>query len=169
MRCPFCGHQEDKVVDSRTTQAGEAIRRRRECLECGRRYTTYERIEEVFPRIIKRDGSREDYNRQKILHGLRLATSKRPISAEQLDALMARLEERLIELGEREVSSDWIGSELTDELKHLDPVAYIRFASVYRGFSDIEQFLNELRDLGDAFDPALAAHKARGDVQSDDE
>lgn len=154
MRCPFCGHQEDKVVDSRTTQAGEAIRRRRECLECGRRYTTYERIEEVFPRIIKRDGSREDYDRQKLLRGLRLACSKRPISVEQLDRVAARLEERLMELGEREVKSDWLGAVITEELRHLDPVAYIRFASVYKGFSDIEQFLNELRELNVQPSPA---------------
>ena len=148
MRCPFCGCQDDKVVDSRATQAGEAIRRRRECLGCGRRYTTYERIDEVFPRIIKRDGSRQDYDRAKILRGLRLACSKRPISVEQLDAVVARLEERLMELGEREVSSDLIGFFVTEELRGLDPVAYLRFASVYRGFNDIQQFLAELRLLG---------------------
>jgi transcriptional repressor NrdR len=147
MRCPFCGHVEDRVVDSRTTQAGEVIRRRRECLDCERRYTTYERIEEVFPRIIKRDGSREDYDRAKISNGLRLSCSKRPISTAQLDAVVDRVEVRLLELGTREVSSDWIGSCITEELRGLDPVAYIRFASVYRGFSDIEEFINELRDL----------------------
>ncbi|MEC9440636.1 MAG: transcriptional regulator NrdR [Myxococcota bacterium] len=147
MRCPFCGHVEDRVVDSRTTQAGEVIRRRRECLDCERRYTTYERIEEVFPRIIKRDGSREDYDRTKISNGLRLSCSKRPISTAQLDAVVDRVEVRLLELGVREVESDWIGSCITEELRGLDPVAYIRFASVYRGFSDIEEFINELREL----------------------
>lgn len=147
MRCPFCGHVEDRVVDSRTTQAGEVIRRRRECLDCGRRYTTYERIEEVFPRIIKRDGSREDYDRAKISNGLRLSCSKRPISTAQLDEVVDRVEVRMLELGAREVSSDWIGSSITEELRGLDPVAYIRFASVYRGFSDIEEFINELREL----------------------
>ncbi len=148
MRCPFCGHQEDRVVDSRATQGGDVIRRRRECGACARRFTTYERLEEVFPRIIKGDGSREDYDRLKILHGLQLACSKRPISAAQLDEVVDRVEARLLELGEREVSSDWVGSSVTEELRELDPVAYLRFASVYKAFSDIEQFLEELRGLG---------------------
>lgn len=147
MRCPFCNHLEDRVVDSRTTQAGEVIRRRRECAECARRYTTYERIEEVFPRIIKRDGSRQDYSRAKISHGLRLSCSKRPISTDQLDAVIDHVEVLLLETGEREVSSEWIGSCLTHELRAIDPVAYIRFASVYRNFGDIEAFLNELREF----------------------
>lgn len=154
MRCPFCGFQEDKVVDSRTTQAGEVIRRRRQCLDCGRRYTTYERIEEVFPRIIKRDGSRQDYDRLKIVEGLRLSCSKRPISTEQLDEVVDRVEVKLLEQGSREVSSEWIGAAITEELRDLDPVAYIRFASVYRNFSDIEAFINELRELD--------AHTGRG-------
>lgn len=147
MRCPFCGFTEDKVIDSRTTQGGEVIRRRRQCIECERRFTTYERIEEVFPRIIKRDGSREDYDRAKISKGLRLSCSKRPISTEELDAVVDRVEERLLELSAREVESDWVGSAITEELRDLDPVAYIRFASVYRGFSDIQAFLNELREF----------------------
>ena len=147
MRCPFCGHQEDKVIDSRMTQAGEAIRRRRQCLHCERRFTTYERIEEVFPRIIKRDGSREDFDRLKITRGLQLACRKLPISAEQLDRVVSNVERRLLELGEREVSSDVVGSMITDQLRDLDPVAYIRFASVYRGFGDIQEFLNELEKL----------------------
>jgi transcriptional repressor NrdR len=147
VRCPFCGHLDDKVVDSRSSQGGEAIRRRRECLKCGRRFTTYEHIEEVFPRIIKRDGSREDYERGKALHGLRLASSKRPISTLQIDEILQRLEERLLESGEREVHSHWIGALLADELKLIDPVAYLRFASVYRGFEDLESFLEEVRDL----------------------
>lgn len=147
MRCPFCGHQEDKVIDSRMTQAGEAIRRRRQCLHCERRFTTYERIEEVFPRIIKRDGSREDFDRLKITRGLQLACRKLPISAEQLDRVVSNVERQLLELGEREVSSDVVGSMITDQLRDLDPVAYIRFASVYRGFGDIQEFLNELEKL----------------------
>jgi len=154
MRCPFCGFQEDKVVDSRTTQAGEVIRRRRQCLDCGRRYTTYERIEEVFPRIIKRDGARQDYDRLKIVEGLRLSCSKRPISTEQLDEVVDRVEVKLLEQGSREVTSEWIGAAITEELRDLDPVAYIRFASVYRNFSDIEAFINELRELD--------AHTGRG-------
>ena len=147
MRCPFCGHQEDKVIDSRLTQAGESIRRRRHCLHCERRFTTYERIEEVFPRIIKRDGSREDFDRQKIAFGLKLACRKLPISAAQLDDVASNVERQLLELGEREVSSDWIGSMITEQLRDLDPVAYIRFASVYRGFGDIQSFLHELQKL----------------------
>lgn len=147
MRCPFCGHPDDRVVDSRSSQGGEAIRRRRECLKCQRRFTTYEHIEEVFPRIIKRDGSREDYERAKALRGLNLASSKRPISTLQIDGILQRLEERMLELGEREISSDWIGSTLAEELREIDPVAYLRFASVYRGFADLQSFLAEARDL----------------------
>tara|TARA_B100000686_G_C16337648_1_gene736286 strand:+ start:149 stop:616 length:468 start_codon:yes stop_codon:yes gene_type:complete len=149
MQCPFCGHQEDKVVDSRSTQSGEVIRRRRQCLQCDRRFTTYERIEEIFPRIIKRDGSRQDYDRLKVLKGVKLACSKRPISMEQIDRVIDAVEERLLNENAREVSSDHVGSCIAQELRTLDPVAYIRFASVYRGFSDIEEFLNELRGLGD--------------------
>ena len=114
---------------------------------CERRFTTYERIEEVFPRIIKKDGAREDYDRVKIAKGLRLSASKRPISTQQLDDVTDRVELRLLELGAREVKSDWIGQAIAEELRHLDPVAYIRFASVYRGFSDIQTFLNELHEL----------------------
>ncbi len=147
MKCPFCGYAEDKVIDSRVTKGGEAIRRRRECLECGRRYTTYERIEEFYPRIIKRDGVREDYDRAKIDHGIKLACSKRPISTAQLDEVVRRVENRLIASGSREIESEQIGAWISDELRELDPVAYVRFASVYRGFDDIGAFLAELREL----------------------
>ncbi|MFU8806562.1 MAG: transcriptional regulator NrdR [Bradymonadaceae bacterium] len=148
MRCPFCAHLEDRVVDSRQSKTNDSIRRRRECLGCERRFTTYERVEEAFPQIVKQDASLEDYDRQKIHKGIRLACSKRPISINQIDAVVDRVEEKLLELGAREVSSDWIGSAITGELRHFDPVAYIRFASVYRGFSDIEEFLKELKELG---------------------
>ena len=147
MRCPFCQTDDDKVVDSRTIRGGVTIRRRRECASCSRRFTTYERIEEVFPQIVKGDDSREDYDRQKVLRGLRLACVKRPISTEDIEAVVDRVEERLLALGQREVSSDWIGSAVTAELRDLDPVAYIRFASVYRAFGDIQEFLQELRGL----------------------
>ena len=147
MKCPFCGFAEDKVIDSRVTKGGEAIRRRRECLGCTRRYTTYERIEEFYPRIIKRDGAREDYDRSKIDHGIKLACSKRPISTSQLDEVVRRVENRLIESGSRELESERIGAWISDELRELDPVAYVRFASVYRGFDDIGAFLAELREL----------------------
>lgn len=147
MRCPFCGHLQDRVVDSRQAQRGAAIRRRRECLSCDRRFTTYERIEETFPLIIKSDGTREEFDRLKAGRGIRLACSKRPITSATIDDALDRLERRLLDLGSSEVSSDWIGSAITTELRTIDPVAYIRFASVYRGFSDIEEFLLELREL----------------------
>ena len=147
MRCPFCSHLSSRVVDSRQASDGAAVRRRRECLECERRFTTYERVEEVFPQIIKGDGSRESYDRVKVTRGVRLACSKRPISTRAIDDVVNRVERRLLDEGQREVESSWIGSAITSELRDLDPVAYIRFASVYRGFSDIEEFLQELRNL----------------------
>ncbi len=147
MRCPFCDHPENRVVDSRKARDGSAIRRRRECDGCDRRFTTYERVEEIFPQIIKSDGSREDYDRVKALRGIRLACSKRPISTAELDEVLDRVERRMLDLGEREVESDWLGGAITSELRKIDPIAYIRFASVYRGFSDIEQFVQELRKL----------------------
>jgi len=147
MRCPFCAHQEDRVVDSRASREADSIRRRRECLNCERRFTTYERVEEAFPQIIKSDKSREDYDRAKLRRGLRIACIKRPISIEQIDAVVDAVECQMVALPGREVSSDWIGSAVTSELRDLDPVAYIRFASVYRAFSDIHAFLEELRGM----------------------
>jgi transcriptional repressor NrdR len=116
-------------------------------MECERRFTTYERVEEAFPQIVKSDGSRQDYDRLKAARGIRLACSKRPISTKAIDEVLNRVERLMLEESNREISSDWIGSAITTELRDLDPVAYIRFASVYRGFSDIEEFLQELRDL----------------------
>lgn len=147
MRCPFCGHLEDKVVDSRASREGDRIRRRRECQACERRYTTYERVEEAFPQIVKSDGSREDYDREKLRAGIRIACTKRPISIEQIDAVVDAVERKMVDAQSREISSDWIGSTVTAELRDLDPVAYIRFASVYRAFRDIHAFLEELREL----------------------
>ena len=147
MRCPFCGWLEDKVIDSRTSQSGETIRRRRQCLQCEKRYTTYERLEELFPQIVKRDGSRQEYDRAKIRRGLKLACSKRPISAEQIDGVIAQVEAHLMDRGAREIPSDQLGLWITDALRQLDPVAYLRFASVYRAFSDIESFLLALREM----------------------
>lgn len=155
MRCPFCDHQQNRVVDSRKARDGSAIRRRRECSGCDRRFTTYERVEEIFPQIIKRDGSREDYDRVKALRGIRLACSKRPISTATVDDVVDRVERKMLDRGEREIESDWLGSAIAAELHKIDPVAYIRFASVYRGFSDIEQFIQELRKL-DSETPAPA-------------
>jgi transcriptional repressor NrdR len=149
MRCPFCDHLDDRVVDSRVSSGGEKIRRRRECTNCQERFTTYERIEESFPKVIKNDGSREEYDREKVRDGIELACTKRPISVEEIDEVVDSIERQLLDLGRREVSSDWIGSTLTGELRDLDPVAYIRFASVYRGFSEIQEFLRELKELDD--------------------
>lgn len=149
MRCPFCEHHDDRVVDSRTSSEGKQIRRRRECANCERRFTTYERVEEAFPRIIKSDGSREEYDRSKVREGLELACAKRPISVDMLDDVVETVESQLLDLGKREVASDWIGATISEQLRDLDPVAYIRFASVHRGFSEIQEFLAELKEFDD--------------------
>ena len=147
MKCPFCGGLEDKVVDSRMAKEGQLIRRRRECLACKRRYTTYERVEESLPMVVKKDGRREPYDRQKILAGLKKAGEKRPISMSTIEAVTDRIEKRLQEMGETEVASRTIGAEVMKELHQLDQVAYVRFASVYREFKDIDQFMDELKAL----------------------
>ncbi len=147
MRCPYCGHLEDRVVDSREAQDGLATRRRRECLGCSRRFTTYERLEEVLPAVVKKDGRREAFDRQKILHGLERACQKRPVSSEQIQALLAGVERQLQESGEKEVPSRVIGEALMARLRELDPVAYVRFASVYRSFEDVGDFMSELAGL----------------------
>ncbi|MFL5261222.1 MAG: transcriptional regulator NrdR [Anaeromyxobacteraceae bacterium] len=147
MRCPHCGHLEDRVVDSREAQEGQATRRRRECLGCARRYTTYERVEEVFPQVVKKDGRREAFDRRKIVEGLERACQKRPVSREQLDDLVSRVERRVQESGEREVASGFIGEAVMERLRDLDQVAYVRFASVYRAFRDVGEFMSELSNL----------------------
>jgi transcriptional repressor NrdR len=147
MRCPFCDHPEDKVVDSREAQDGRATRRRRECLACGRRFTTYERVDEILPQIVKKDGRRESYDRDKIVKGLEIACQKRPVSREQIEALVGSVERQLAEVGEREVRSSVIGETVMARLKELDPVAYVRFASVYREFRDVKDFVSELAGL----------------------
>lgn len=147
MKCPFCDEIEDKVVDSRTAKEGEVIRRRRECLGCKRRFTTYERIEEILPMVVKKDGRREPFDRNKILAGLTKACEKRPISTATIDAVTDRIEKRIQEMGETEIPSRTIGEELMKELHQLDQVAYVRFASVYREFKDIDQFMDELKTL----------------------
>lgn len=147
MKCPFCDEIEDKVVDSRMAKEGEVIRRRRECLGCKRRYTTYERVEEILPMVVKKDGRRETFDRTKILAGLKKACEKRPISIATIEAVTDRIEKRIQEMGETEVESRVIGEELMKELHQLDQVAYVRFASVYREFKDIDQFMDELRSL----------------------
>ncbi|HEY7724967.1 MAG TPA: transcriptional regulator NrdR [Anaeromyxobacteraceae bacterium] len=144
MRCPFCGHLEDRVVDSREAQDGQATRRRRECQGCARRFTTYERIEEALPSVVKKDGRREPFDRQKIVHGLERACQKRPVSAEQVEALASAVERQIQESGEREVPSRLVGEAVMARLRDLDPVAYVRFASVYRSFEDVGDFMSEL-------------------------
>ncbi len=147
MKCPFCDELEDKVVDSRMAKEGEVIRRRRECLGCKRRYTTYERVDEILPVVVKKDGRRESFDRTKILAGLKKACEKRPISTATIEAVTDRIEKRIQEMGETEIESRIVGEELMKELHHLDQVAYVRFASVYREFKDIDQFMDELRTL----------------------
>ena len=147
MKCPFCDELEDKVVDSRMAREGEVIRRRRECLACKRRFTSYERIEESFPVVVKKDGRREPFDRLKIVSGLKKACEKRPISTATIEAVADRIEKRIQEMGETEVSSRTVGEEVVRELHQLDQVAYVRFASVYREFKDIDQFMDELKIL----------------------
>ena len=147
MKCPFCDELEDKVVDSRMAKEGEMIRRRRECLGCKRRYTTYERVEEILPMVVKKDGRRESFDRTKILIGLKKACEKRPISTATIEDVTDRIEKRIQEMGETEIESRIVGEELMKELHHLDQVAYVRFASVYREFKDIDQFMDELKTL----------------------
>ncbi len=147
MNCPFCGHIEDKVIDSRLSKDGDVIRRRRECLKCEDRFTSYERIEEVLPLVIKKDGRREPFDRKKILHGLEKACEKRPIGVETRETLVIKIEKKLQELGEKEIPSSWIGEEIMDRLKGVDEVAYVRFASVYRQFKDIKEFMEEIKGL----------------------
>ena len=147
MKCPFCDELEDKVVDSRMAKEGEVIRRRRECLGCKRRYTTYERVEEILPVVVKKDCRRESFDRNKILVGLKKACEKRPISIGTIEAVTDRIEKRIQEMGETEIESRIVGEEVMKELHQLDQVAYVRFASVYREFKDIDQFMDELKTL----------------------
>ncbi len=147
MKCPFCSFLDSKVVDSRNGKDGTSIRRRRECLKCNRRFTTYERIEEINLVIVKKDGRREGFDRSKIIDGLEKACEKRPISVELIENLVSDLERELQETGEREVNSNVIGEILISKLYEIDEVAYVRFASVYRSFKDVNQFMDELKEL----------------------
>jgi transcriptional repressor NrdR len=147
MLCPFCGHLQDKVIDSRESREGESIRRRRECLECTRRFTTYERIDEIPYMVVKKDGRREKFERQKVLSGLLRACEKRPVSMVKLAGLVDEVEQLLSDSPDREVSTTRIGELLMEQLQTLDKIAYVRFASVYRDFQDEEAFLNELKNL----------------------
>ncbi len=147
MKCPFCSHEEDKVVDSRTAQDGRAVRRRRECLKCGKRFTTYEFIETVSLTVVKNDSRREPFDRQKLLKGMVLACNKRPISEKKLESIVDEIEEELLALSKKEITSQEIGELVMKKLKELDEVAYVRFASVYRKFKDKTEFYDELKGL----------------------
>lgn len=147
MRCPFCGHLESKVVDSRSSKEGDSIRRRRECLKCERRYTTYERIEEVAQMVIKKDGRREPFDRWKIKSGILKACEKRPVSLEMVESLIDDVERSLFNSSEHEVPTHSIGQAVMERLKEIDEVAYVRFASVYRQFRDLNEFMDELKNL----------------------
>ncbi len=147
MKCPSCGHLEDKVIDSRSAREGQVIRRRRECLQCKRRFTTYETVETAPLFVIKKDGGREPFSRDKILNGILRACEKRPIPAEKIHAIVDAIESDLVRQGVDEVQSSVIGERVMEELHRLDEVAYVRFASVYRHFKDLNEFLEELRSL----------------------
>ena len=147
MRCPYCGYKEDKVVDSRSTAEESAVRRRRECLKCGKRFTTYEYIEEVSMRVVKKDGRREPFDRKKVLAGIIRACEKRPISVEKMEEIVTQVERSIQKKSDREVFSNRVGELVMEKLKNLDDVAYVRFASVYRQFKDVGQFMVELKDI----------------------
>ena len=147
MKCPFCGHEEDKVVDSRSAQEGRAVRRRRECLKCNERFTTYEYIENVILTVIKSDNRREPFDREKLLKGIKLACNKRPISDKKIESIVNEIEARLQERSKSEVTSKHIGELIMEQLREIDEIAYVRFASVYRKFQDKTEFLEELKKL----------------------
>ena len=150
MKCPFCGYAESKVIDSRPADEGASIRRRRECLACQRRFTTYEVMERLPLVVVKRDGSRQTFDRRKMVNGMLRACEKRPVSYEQLDAAVSRIEQVLMNSYDREVTSVYIGDLAMEQLKKMDDVAYVRFASVYRQFSDVNTFMDELKDMLDS-------------------
>jgi transcriptional repressor NrdR len=147
MKCPFCDHDDTRVVDSRLGKEGNNIRRRRECIECERRFTTYERIEETLPLVVKKDGRRETFDRQKIVGGMQRACEKRPVSIATIESVVDKLEQSLQESGEKEIDSSRIGEYVMEALQSIDEVAYVRFASVYRQFRDINEFMSELSDI----------------------
>ena len=147
MRCPYCGSSEDRVVDSRESREGDVIRRRRECVQCDRRFTSYEKIEQVPFQVVKRDQRREEYERPKLMRGLQVACRKRPVSQDSLEGIADFIETAMADSGEREISSQAIGTMVMERLRALDPVAYVRFASVYRNFEDVDAFVKELHRL----------------------
>ena len=163
MKCPFCSSVDNGVVDSRETEDGHAIRRRRSCTACSRRFTTYERVEEQPLVVVKKDGSRTAFDQQKMLAGVRRACEKRPVPTARVQQLVVDIERKALELGEREISSRWIGEQVMDALRGLDEVAYVRFASVYRSFRDVEEFARELESLRGTRGEGLRPEGLRGD------
>ena len=147
MKCPYCSKIENKVIDSRLSKDARTIRRRRECLDCARRFTTYERLEEILPMVVKKDGRREPFNREKIIAGIKMSCQKRPVSVTKIEDFVDSLEVYFQELGKKEVESKEVGERVISSLKDWDEVAYVRFASVYRQFKDINEFMNELEDI----------------------
>jgi len=147
MKCPFCSHDDTRVVDSRLGKEGNNIRRRRECIDCERRFTTYERVEETLPLVIKKDGRREPFDRQKIISGIQRACEKRPVSISTIEKVVDQMELSLQESGEKEIDASRIGEVVMSALQSIDEVAYVRFASVYRQFRDINEFMSELKDI----------------------
>ena len=147
MRCPFCDHRKDRVVDSRESKEGDIIRRRRECLNCRRRFTSYEKIEHLPFMVVKKDGNRETFQKEKVLRGLLRACEKRPVSAQQLDSIIESVEKRLADSTDRGIASSVIGQMIMEQLRSLDKVAYVRFASVYLDFKSVEEFMQELNQL----------------------
>lgn len=147
MKCPACGTIDDKVIDSRLGKDNTVIRRRRQCLNCNKRFTTYERIEEILPLVVKKDGRRENFDRRKIVEGMRRACEKRPVSIDRIELVADAIEQELMERADKEISVRYIGERIMEELRRIDDVAYVRFASVYRSFRDIEEFMNEIKEL----------------------
>jgi transcriptional repressor NrdR len=147
MKCPNCSNLENKVIDSRLNKEGNITRRRRECLSCGDRFTTYERLEKFLPFVVKKDGRREEFARDKILDGVKKACQKRPVSIEQMEELVDRVEQYFVDQGEKEISAVAVGEKVVKEIYHLDDVAYVRFASVYRSFKDVNEFMVELKEV----------------------
>ena len=162
MRCPYCARMSNRVVDSRISKAGDLIRRRRECEACSRRFTTYEKVEVVVPMVVKKDGRREEFQRAKVMAGLKKAFEKRPFGAETMESITGEIEKKVAERGDKEIPSKEIGEEIMTRLQRVDVVAYVRFASVYRQFRDINEFMHELRDLLSEKEKASSARKARG-------
>lgn len=161
MRCPFCGFVNDKVVDSRESKEGESIRRRRECLKCVKRFTTYERIDEIPYMVVKKDGSREKFERQKVLNGLLKACEKRPIPISKLEQIVDEAESFVVDSAERERKTSEVGELIMERLRKIDKVAYVRFASVYLDFKDVQEFMSELKDLLKTKEGSVAAAKAK--------